>query len=213
VGDRLRPLWDFDDLDASEARFRSALADEPMDEGRAEVLTQLARVEGLRDRFDEGDALLDEAGEMAGSAPIVRVRVDLERGRLRRSGGDPEAAMPLFESAFDGAMEVGDEFLAVDAAHMAAIASPDLPARLAWADRGIAIAAGSEDAAVTYWLGSLFNNIGWDYFDAGDFETALDWFERALAERERRPDEPERIAHAREAVEEARAKLAEQGEG
>jgi tetratricopeptide (TPR) repeat protein len=213
VGDRLRPLWDFDDLDASQARFRAALADEPTDEGRAEVLTQLARVEGLRDRFDEGDALLDEAGAIAEPATVVRVRVDLERGRLRRSGGDPEAAMPLFKSAFAGAMELGDEFLAVDAAHMAAISAPDLPARLAWADRGIAMAAGSEDPAVTYWLGSLFNNVGWDHFDAGDYETALDWFEKALAEREHRPDEPERIAHAREAVEEARAKLAEQAEG
>jgi len=60
---------------------------------------------------------------------------------------------------------------------------------------------------VTYWLGSLFNSVGWDYFDAGDYETALDWFERALVEREKRPDEPKRIEHAREAVEEARSKL------
>ena len=40
--DRLRPHWDFDDLDATERRLRAALAEEASEEGRAEVLTQLA---------------------------------------------------------------------------------------------------------------------------------------------------------------------------
>jgi tetratricopeptide (TPR) repeat protein len=207
VGDRLRPTWDFDDLDGSQRRFRALLEEEQTDAGRAEILTQLARIEGLRDRFDAGDALLDEAETLAGSTPVVRARIDLERGRLRRSGGDGGAALPLFEAAFEGARAIPHEFLAVDAAHMVAIAAPDFETRLAWSNRGIDLAASSSDPEVTYWLGSLFNNVGWDYFDAGDYETALDWFERALAEREKRPNEAERIAHAREAVEEARSKL------
>jgi hypothetical protein len=90
---------------------------------------------------------------------------------------------------------------------MAAIAGPDLEARLAWANRGIAMAEASDDPTVTSWLGSLFNNVGWDYFDAEQYGTALEWFQRALVEREKRPDEPERIAHARDAVEEARSKV------
>ena len=171
------------------------------------MLTQLARVEGLQDRFDEGDQLLDEANALAGSDPLVRARVDLERGRLRRSSGDPEAALPLFEASFETALAIPHEFIAVDAAHMAAIAAPTFEDRLAWADRGIEIAQSSVDPEVTSWLGSLYNNVGWDHFDAGEYETALDWFERALAEREKRPDEPARIAHAREAVEEARRML------
>jgi hypothetical protein len=48
VADRLRPVWEFDDLDASEQRFREQLERETTDAGRAEVLTQLARVQGLR---------------------------------------------------------------------------------------------------------------------------------------------------------------------
>jgi tetratricopeptide (TPR) repeat protein len=207
VGDRLRPTWDFDDLDGSQQRFRALLEEEQTDDGRAEILTQLARVEGLRDRFDEGDALLDEAEALAGSTPVVRVRIDLERGRLRRSGGDPEAALPLFEAAFETALAIPHEFLAVDAAHMVAIAAPELETRLAWSNRGIDLARASSDPEVTYWLGSLFNNVGWDYFDAGDYESALDWFELALVERQKRPDEPKRIELAREAVDEARSKL------
>ena len=54
MGDRLRPTWDFDDLDGSQHRFRALLEEEQTDAGRAEILTQLARIEGLRDRFDAG---------------------------------------------------------------------------------------------------------------------------------------------------------------
>ena len=48
---RLRHFWDFGDLDATEARLSEQLASAPDDDGRAELLTQLARVEGLRDEF------------------------------------------------------------------------------------------------------------------------------------------------------------------
>jgi hypothetical protein len=43
VATDLRPLWDFDDLDATETRFRARLAVEKTAPARAEVLTQLAR--------------------------------------------------------------------------------------------------------------------------------------------------------------------------
>ncbi|MBM2821766.1 MAG: Tetratricopeptide repeat protein, partial [Thermoleophilia bacterium] len=47
MDDRLRSLWDFDDLAATEDRLREQLVRETTGEGRAEVLTQLARVRGL----------------------------------------------------------------------------------------------------------------------------------------------------------------------
>ena len=146
MSDPLRPLWDFDDLDATEARFQAL---------RAEVLTQLARVEGLRDRFEEGDRLLDEVLEQDAR---VRVRVDLERGRLRRSAGDKEAALPLFERAFAAAEQAGEDWLAADAAHMAALAAPDRDGFVTWTNRGLELADRSEAAA--YWAGPLLNNLG-----------------------------------------------------
>ena len=103
--ERLRPLWDFADLDASEERFRAQLSRETTDEGRAEVLTQLARIEGLRGEFDQGEQLIEEAEALAGDDLVARTSVDLERGRLRRSSGDVEAALPLFESAYATALE------------------------------------------------------------------------------------------------------------
>jgi tetratricopeptide (TPR) repeat protein len=198
MDDRLRPLWDFDDLDASEERLREQLARESSDTGRAEVLTQLARVHGLRGDFDDGDALIDDAGLLAGGSTVARARIDLERGRLRRSSGDRESALPLFESAFAMALEAEQDFVAVDAAHMAALAAPHRDGFLAWTERGIALAEEREDAS--YWVAPLLNNLGWEYYEAGEYPEALDAFERALAARQREPRKEAPIEIARYAV-------------
>jgi tetratricopeptide (TPR) repeat protein len=191
--DPLRPYWDFDDLDATEARFGDL---------QAEIQTQLARVAGLREDYAVGDRLLDE---IADEAPRVRIRVDLERGRLRNSSGDKAAALPLFERAFDAAIAAGEEWLAGDAAHMCAIAAPDRAALVAWTNRGLELARSTAGAA--YWEGPLLNNLGWDHFEAEEYERALELFEEALVVRERDPGNPAAIAAAREAITEARKAL------
>jgi tetratricopeptide (TPR) repeat protein len=200
--DRLRKLWDFDDLDATGARLRGQLEREASDAGRAEVLTQLARVHGLRDDFDACETLLQEAEPLAGEG-VARVRIDLERGRKLRSSGDSAASVPLFESAFARASQLGEYFLAGDAAHMVAIA--DESRMLEWTQRGLELAESEPDAV--YWAGPLLNNLGWHYHDAGDYESALETFERALDVRKRDPSNPQAIEWAQEAVDEARRSL------
>jgi tetratricopeptide (TPR) repeat protein len=200
--DRLRKLWDFDDLDATEARLCGQLEREASDAGRAEVLTQLARVDGLRGDFDACETLLQEAEPLAGEG-VARVRIDLERGRKLRSSGDSAASVPLFESAFARASQLGEYFLAGDAAHMVAIA--DESRMLEWTQRGLELAESEPDAV--YWAGPLLNNLGWHYHDAGDYESALETFERALDVRKRDPSNPQAIEWAQEAVDEARRSL------
>jgi tetratricopeptide (TPR) repeat protein len=199
MADRLRPLWDFDDLEASEQRFRAQFEQERSDAGRAEVLTQIARVHGLRDDFESSARTLDEAEALAGSSATARVRIDLERGRMHRSSGDSEAALPLFEAAFARASEAGDYYLAGDAAHMCALAVEDRQATDEWTQRGLELGEREPDAA--YWAGPLLNNLGWAYYDSGEYERALELFERALEVRERDPANQAAIAHAREALE------------
>jgi tetratricopeptide (TPR) repeat protein len=196
MADRLRPLWDFEDLDLSERRLRQQLEQEKSDPGRAEVLTQLARVEALRENFDGSERLLREAEALAGSSDLAKVRIDLERGRKLRSSGDPASALPLFVAAFRRACDSREYFLAADAAHMAAIADAD--AILEWTRRGIELAESQPDAA--YWAGPLLNNLGWHYYEAGDYEAALDAFERALHVRERDSGRPLEVEIARYAV-------------
>jgi tetratricopeptide (TPR) repeat protein len=196
--DPLRAYWDLDDLDATERCFRELLERETDEASRAEVLTQLARVAGLRGDFDQATRLIEEAEREAGESARARVRVDLEHGRIRRSSGDAQGALRLFEAALEAALDVGEEYLAADAAHMAALAAPDRNGFLAWTQRGIEVAESSE--AARYWLAPLLNNLGWELFEAGEHARALEAFERTLAERERDPDRPQEIAIARYAV-------------
>jgi len=196
--DPLRAHWDFGDLDATERRFRELLERETSAGSRAEVLTQLARVHGLRGDFESGDRLIDEAQTLAADSAVAGIRIELEQGRLRRSAGDREAALPLFESAFADANDAGELFLAADAAHMAALAAPHADGLAAWTIRGIAVAESDESAR--YWLGPLLNNLGWEHYEGGRYEPALEAFERALAERERDPENPDGIELARYAT-------------
>jgi len=200
--DRLRPLWDFDDLDASEQRFRTRLDAETTDAGRAEVMTQIARVEALRGDFDKCLELLDEAEPLAGDDPVANIRLELERGRMFRSSGDPEAAYPLFQGAFARALEADERYLAGDAAHMCAIAVDDRELQEQWTQRGL-------DEGDPYWAGPLYNNLGVAYSEAGDHARALELFELALEARLRDPDNEQAIEWAREAVEEEKQFLAE----
>jgi tetratricopeptide (TPR) repeat protein len=197
VADRLRPLWDFGDLDTTEQRFRAQLERETTAAGRAEVLTQLARVQGLRGQFRECERLLDEAEPLAGSNVVANIRVELERGRMFRSSGDPEAAFPLFESAYERALEANELYLAGDAAHMCAIAVDDRAAQQEWTQRGL-------DHGDPYWVGPLLNNLGWAYHEAGDYGQALELFERALEARLRDPNNQQAIQWAHEAIAEAK---------
>lgn len=196
--DRLRALWDFDDLDAAEQRFREQLEREDSDGGRAEVLSQLARVQGLRGDFDACERLLDEAEPLAGPSPAANIRLELERGRMYRSSGDSEAAYPLFQSAFARAEEAEEWYLAGDAAHMCAIAVDDLKLQEEWTQRGVEL--GNRQPGAAYWAGPLLNNLGWAYSEARKHQRALELFEQALEARQRDPDNESGIAWAQYAI-------------
>lgn len=186
----LRDLWDFDDPAASEQRFRAA-ADVAEGAERLVLLTQVARALGLQERYDEAHAVLDD---LAVGDGVVVAHVSLERGRLLRSAGDPDAARPHLEAAERAAVEAGDDALRVDAIHMVALVA-DPADRLAVNERALEIATTSTDPGARRWDASLLTNIGMVHADAGDWPTALATFERALAARERLGDDGEtRIA-------------------
>jgi len=184
-----RDVWDFNDLDLSERRFRATLENEETEAGRAALFTQLARIEGLRGDFVAGERLLAMAEALGGAESWVLI----ERGRLLRSSGDGPSALPLFEAAFEQARTAADGFLAGDAAHMAALVG-DMEA---WTARGI---ESTDDDPGRYWLAPLLNNVGWSRYEARDFDRALDAFTEALAVRSEDPQEPHEREIARYAV-------------
>jgi tetratricopeptide (TPR) repeat protein len=180
-------LWDFDHPAESEAAFRHSL--ETLDESadpalRLELLTQIARAQGLQRRFGEAHGTLDtvEAQLDGSTTPRVRVRYLLERGRVFNSSRQPERAQPYFAEAREFASAAGEDILAIDAAHMLAIIAPP-EASMEWNQRALELAERSTDPRALHWRGTLCNNIGWTYHDAGDYEQALATFQRATASR------------------------------
>ena len=180
-------LWNYDDPAASEIRFRELLpqAESANDQGYlAELLTQIARAQGLQAHFDDAYKTLNRAEAMLTPALTrAKVRYLLERGRVFNSSGDKAQALPFFMDAWETAKFAGEDFYAVDAAHMIAIVK-DSANSLEWNMNAVAYAEASSQPRARNWLGSLYNNIGWTHFDVGDYPAALDLFQKALAFRE-----------------------------
>lgn len=181
----IRSLWDFSDPARSEAVFRDLLKSASGDDALS-LQTQIARSYGLRSRFDEAHALLDELEpQLAKAGTEPKVRYLLERGRSFRSAKKPAAARPLFMQAVDMASAARLDELAVDAMHMAALVEPDAAQQMLWNQRALALAQASSEPNARAWDASLSNNIGMTQHDQGHFEAALASFNTALAARVR----------------------------
>jgi tetratricopeptide (TPR) repeat protein len=163
--DPAHDLWDFDDPVASEARFREAAA-QALSPAREVLLSQVARALGLQQRYDEAHAVLDGLGE---PLPEVGVRRLLERGRLLRSAGEPEASRPAFAEAVALARGAGLE------AH---VERGDWRAALAAFDAAMTARARigeDERTRVARWM------VGWALRNLGRIDMALD-VQQALKE-------------------------------
>src|SRR5262249_12068011 len=133
---------------ASEAQFRALLpqAEQAADRGYyLELLTQIARAEGLQRKFAAAHRTLDTvAAALAAAGARAQIRYWLERGRVFNSAGDPAEAHPLFQAAWERATQAGEEFHAVDAAHMLAIVVPPAE-QLAWHQQALTQANAARD--------------------------------------------------------------------
>lgn len=186
-------LWDYGDPKETEQRFRALLQDGELSHDRdylAQLLTQIARTEGLQGHFDRAHATLDEVETLINEhgLPVAHVRYLLERGRAFNSSHQQEKALPLFLQAFELAEAQSQHRYAVDALHMVAIAERDPHAQLEWNLKAIALA---ESANEKGWLFALYNNIGESYLALGHYDLAHDIFDRLAAlqtERFGKPD-------------------------
>ncbi|MEP7134599.1 MAG: tetratricopeptide repeat protein [Chloroflexota bacterium] len=177
-------LWDYSDPHQTETRFREVLLQVPENNpAYLELLTQIARAQGLQHKFDKAHQTLDQVERRLGNyASRAKIRYHLERGRALNSSGHPDQARPFFEQALDVAKNLSEDFYAVDALHMLAIVAPPASS-LDLNLLAIQFAESSDQEKARGWLGSLYNNTGWSYHEQGDFESALEMFQKAEAVR------------------------------
>ncbi len=206
-------LWEYDKPEVSEQKFRALL---PQTSGNRayhiELLTQIARCQGLQRKFDEAHTTLDEAESLlTDDLARPRVRTMLERGRVFNSSKNPDQARVHFIQAWATARECHEDGLAVDAAHMLGIVESGEKG-LEWNSTALDLAEKSDNPRAQKWRGSLYNNMGWTYHDQfGQYDKALALFERALAFREEQ-GEPEQARIARWCVARCLRSLGQVGE-
>jgi len=125
---------------------------------------------------EEGREWLALAADHADAAdPIAWTSYLGARGRFEWQDGDLETATATFRGMFDYCQERDMWEKAVDAAHMVALTGP-AEERYDWGLRGIDMA---ERGGMEGWLGPLWNNLGWEYHDAGRYEESLEALEKA----------------------------------
>jgi tetratricopeptide (TPR) repeat protein len=131
------------------------------------------------------------------------------------SAGQIERARPFFLDAWQVATAAQEDGYAVDAAHMLGIVEPG-ELGFAWNRKALALAQASDDPRARRWQGSLYNNLGWTYHDAGDYDQALEMFESAVAaweadrQRERVPSARWAVARTLRSLGRVQAALAQQ---
>lgn len=180
-------LWDYNKPGESETKFRALLPLAEHGEDRSylvQLLTQIARTEALQRKFADAHQTLDRAQALLTEEMTqAKVRYLLERGRVFNSSNHPDEARPLFLDAWEQASAAQEDFHIIDAAHMLGIVEPPEQS-LTWDLRALALAEQTTNIRAKKWIGSLYNNIGWTYHDAGDYAQALEYFQKALAARQ-----------------------------
>lgn len=175
-------LWNYNDPATSEQRFRDRLATDKAAhcsiDDEMELVTQIARTLSLQRKFAEAHHELEVVKtNYEKLSPLVQVRYLLERGRTYNSTPDIPNARPLFLQAFELSQQHSLDYFTVDAAHMLGICEEPTKA-LEWNERAMKIAEASNDTRAKGWLGALYNNTGWTYYDMKEYDNALACFER-----------------------------------
>jgi tetratricopeptide (TPR) repeat protein len=191
TSEQIDALWDIHDPVEGESKLKNAVVEYPgsVDELR----TQIARSLGLQSRFGEA---WDELSNISiVHSQLVEIRIQLEKGRLENSSGTRNYAKPHFLKALELAQQEDLDFYAVDAAHMLGIVSEGQES-IQWNKLALQLAADSRFERTHNWKGSLLSNLGWTYFNIGEFDSALATFDSAF-DFEKAAGNPVRIRIAR----------------
>ncbi len=201
----LAPLWDFNQPELSEQRFRAALATASPDDALI-LQTQIARTYGLRRDFERAQEILKSIGpQLSAASAEVRLRYEMEFGRtLASAKHTAESQTPAVKkqarSRYLRALELARadhlDALAIDAIHMLAFVDTAPTDQLKWGEEALAISLASSQPAARKWEASLRNNIGYALHQLKRYDEALAQFRQAVVLRERADDaEATRAAH------------------
>lgn len=187
-------LWDFNNPELSEERFRSALSTASADDALL-LQTQIARTYGIRSNFSQAQQILSDIEPQIQSASIeTKVRYYLELGRTYSSASHPPESQTtevreLAHSAYMRSYELAQngklDSLAIDALHMMTFVDTAPEEQVEWNHKAMALMQASSQQDAKKWEASLHNNTGYALHLLGRYDDALLEFKLALAVHER----------------------------
>jgi len=187
-------LWDFNNPELSEQRFRAALTNASAEDALI-LQTQIARTYGIRGDFSKAQQILAEIEPQIQHASLeAKVRYYLELGRTYSSATHPpesqttesrELARSAYLNAYQLAQNGELDNLAIDALHMMTFVDTAPEEQVEWNQKAMALMQASTQPDAKKWEGSLHNNMGYSLYQLGRYEDALLEFKLALAARER----------------------------
>ena len=169
-------FWQPEDFPATEREIRSK---SPV---TVELLSQLARVQGLQGELPAARETLELARQMMTerAEPRARLRWLLEQGRIHCLAMSPTKANEFFVQAWNLANEAGESFFAIDAALMLSTIRPP-KSQNEWLQKALSLAETSDDSRARLWLTQLYLLDGWHSYDFRQFEKALESFNKAIS--------------------------------
>jgi hypothetical protein len=201
----LNTLWDFNQPEISEQRFRAALLNSTGDDTLI-LQTQIARTYGIRANFVQAQQILAEIEPRVAHASLeAQVYYHLELGRSYSSATHPPEtqtaeAKDLARSSYLRAVELAQvahlDGLAIDALHMLAFVDTTPEEQVKWNRKALDLLKTSTQPEAKKWEASLRNNLGMTLHSLEQYPQALAEFELALAAREHSSN-PESIRIAR----------------
>lgn len=188
-------LWNYQQPDSTEMVFQKILENlhdsvemSYDQEYHVELLTQIARAQGLQGKFEQAFHTLNTADSLLQDSMFVpKIRYLLEKGRVYYSNKNLDTAKKFFLEAYQFGEKKDLEFYSIDAAHMLGIVA-EPQNQMKWNLKALDLAEKSEDQRCKKWLGTLYNNIGWTFHDEGKFGKALAMFKKDLAWRQKNDD-------------------------
>jgi len=168
-----------------------------------QALSQMALVSALQKKFTLAHEILDKAQDQVNpNDDLATVRLLLERGRVfqqqvyaglqSKQVEEVEAynaqARSYFKLAYQLSAQCGFDRFSIDAAHMIAIMQPGIEDKIQWNQRAIDIIEKTEESVARSWGGSLYNNLGQNYFDNGQYEKSLEAYQKSLECRQDQQD-------------------------
>jgi len=150
-----------------------------------EAYSQIARCHLKLERLDSGKEWLARAGKIAdkkqatGWSRFLGVRGRFEWREAASETHEPapvvDKAATTFREMYAYCMLHDLHERAIDAANMLSIVGPPSE-KIDWGLKGIKAA---EDGALESWLGPLWNNLGWNYDEIGEYDRALEALKKA----------------------------------